>query len=141
MTKRELSCPSTSASDPDAAVFGIVSGTAREPDLIYLEQPVALSELPLPPDVPAAEMYRLVGSCAQRECGNWTGSRCRLGQQIAHDLPVVVDSAPPCSIRRTCRWFAEEGVPACLRCPQVVTHTHVPLREQARRAKRQLPVV
>ena len=24
-------------------------------------------------------------------------------------------------IRRTCRWFAQEGRAACLRCPQILT--------------------
>jgi len=33
----------------------------------------------------------------------------------------VVSELPSCQIRDTCRWFAEEGGAACLRCPQVVT--------------------
>jgi hypothetical protein len=36
-------------------------------------------------------------------------------------LPEVTDALPSCQIRPTCRWYAEIGRPACLRCPQVMT--------------------
>ena len=34
----------------------------------------------------------------------------------ADDRPV-----PRCAIRRTCRWFAQEGAAACHACPFVIT--------------------
>jgi hypothetical protein len=36
-------------------------------------------------------------------------------------LPEVVDILPACQVRRSCRWYAEQGGAACRRCPQVVT--------------------
>jgi len=36
-------------------------------------------------------------------------------------LPPVVDSLPPCTIRKECRWFAQEGAAACMRCPEITT--------------------
>jgi hypothetical protein len=36
-------------------------------------------------------------------------------------LPPVVDSLPPCVIRKECRWFAQEGAAACMRCPEITT--------------------
>ena len=36
-------------------------------------------------------------------------------------LDPVVDALPSCSIRNTCRWFADQERAACVRCPQVVT--------------------
>jgi hypothetical protein len=39
-------------------------------------------------------------------------------------LPAVVDVLPICTIRASCRWYAQEGRDACLRCPQVVTECH-----------------
>jgi hypothetical protein len=33
----------------------------------------------------------------------------------------VVDSLPPCTIRKECRWFAQEGAAACMRCPEITT--------------------
>jgi hypothetical protein len=143
MTKhdRELSCPSTSAADPDAKVFGIVVGSALEPEVVYLDQLESLAALPTLPDVPVTEMYRLVGTCTEGACAQWSGARCGLGRHVARELPAVVERLPSCSIRRSCRWFAEERAQACLRCPQVVTDTRVSLSEMARRARRQLPVV
>jgi hypothetical protein len=44
-----------------------------------------------------------------------------LAVRIVARLPEVVSSLPPCNIRRTCRWFAQEGGAACRRCPQIST--------------------
>ncbi len=36
-------------------------------------------------------------------------------------LPAVVDALPPCTIRKDCRWYAQEGAAACRRCPEITT--------------------
>src|SRR5436305_1818361 len=41
-------------------------------------------------------------------------------------VPPVVESLPPCRIRPSCRWFAEQGKHVCFRCPVIVTDNYVP---------------
>jgi hypothetical protein len=48
--------------------------------------------------------------------------RCRLASKIVRLLGESTAELPPCSIRQECRWWLQEGVSACLRCPQIVTH-------------------
>jgi hypothetical protein len=45
-----------------------------------------------------------------------------------------VESLPPCKIRHECRWFLQEGRPACRRCPQVITEVREPSAEFRRAA-------
>jgi hypothetical protein len=141
-----LSCPSTSARDPEARVFGVVLGSSEAPEVAYLKEPVLLSALDttLPPDVQPTEIYRLAGPCAQSACQHYSGSHCRLGEHLATTLNVVTRALPPCSIRHECRWFHEQRAQACLRCPQVVTEVQAPLGRRTspkREGKRLLPVV
>jgi hypothetical protein len=141
-----LSCPSTTARDPDARVFGVVLGGAEAPEIAYLPEPVPLSTIdtPLPPDVNPTEIYRLAGRCAKSDCQHYSGTHCRLGEHVATTLEVVTRALPPCSIRHECRWFHEQRAQACLRCPQVVTEVQAPLGRKTSpkgEVKRQLPVV
>lgn len=44
--------------------------------------------------------------------------------RIVEKLPAVVEQLPPCSIRRDCRWWQQEGKAACMRCPQIITDNY-----------------
>jgi hypothetical protein len=64
----------------------------------------------------------------QKACGQWTGSRCGIIDEVLAESGASVkpdDGAPvevpPCAIRATCRWFAQVGAAACGVCPEVVT--------------------
>ena len=46
--------------------------------------------------------------------------------RIVKNLPEVIEELLPCSIRRDCRWWQQEGKAACLRCPQVITDNYNP---------------
>lgn len=151
-TAGDLSCPSASAHSENPQVFGVVVGGADAPELAYLNEPVPLSEQLglLPDDVRPAEVFRMKSRCMGGSCQHYSesGSHCSLIKHIVEALPPVLDALPPCSIRRECRWFAEEKSQACLRCPQVVTDVpsvvpaFVPSSAApAGRARRQLPVV
>jgi hypothetical protein len=37
-----------------------------------------------------------------------------------------VSKPPRCAIRSQCQWWHQEGVSACLRCPQVLTNNVSP---------------
>ena len=139
------SCPSTTAADPDARVFGVVVGTADVPEVAYLAEPVPLSTASsaTPADVSATEIYRLAGRCVESQCQHYSGKHCRLGEHIVSSLEAVARALPPCSIRQDCRWFHEQRAQACLRCPQVVTEVAAlpPRASPHGEGKRQLPVV
>jgi hypothetical protein len=142
----ELSCPSASAYSENAQVFGVVMGTAEAAEVAYLDEPVPLAEqlAALPADVQPAEVFRMKSRCMGDACHHYSGSRCSLIKHIVESLPPVLEALPVCSIRRDCRWFAEEKAQACLRCPQVVTDMPAVLPRSvapATRGRRQLPVV
>ncbi|MBM0236503.1 hypothetical protein JNW88_03840 [Micromonospora sp. ATA32] len=76
-------------------------------------------------DRPVESQYRLAGPCVTSSCGFWTGEHCGLGERLATSYQEAVGPAetelPRCAIRRTCRWFAEQGAAACAACSHVVT--------------------
>ena len=101
--------------------------------LQYLDQP-----LPATPEVLAlaaplkpTEVFRLAATCAEHKCPHFDGADCRLASRIVRMLPPAVDALPPCTIRRDCRWFSQEGAAACRRCPEITTVTY-DLSQQAR---------
>ena len=77
--------------------------------------------LPWPRRSKPTEVFRLAATCAEHKCPHFDGADCRLATRVAKMLPPVVDSLPPCVIRKECRWFAQEGAAACLRCPEITT--------------------
>ncbi len=119
----ELTCPSAQPDMEGAQVFGVITGTPEAPRVAYLQgeatvdltQPEALGGLQ------PGHVFRIGARCEESRCQHFDGSRCMLARRIATQLPTVVDVLPRCRIRSTCRWFAEQGGAACLRCPQVVT--------------------
>jgi hypothetical protein len=127
-------CPSSQPNLADIVVFGVVEGTVEEPRVAYLEKAQPLNEELQTPSSPVkpTEMMRLASSCHEKGCVHFDGSECRLAMRIVEQLPTVTEILPACQIRSSCRWWQQEGKPACLRCPQVVTENHYvsPLLEQ-----------
>jgi hypothetical protein len=123
---RELLCPSAQPAMEGGQIFGIAGGTAEVPRITYLDRPIPITpEIaslahPVEPD----EVFRVAARCAEGRCVHFSGSRCELGQRAVMLLQPVVSSLPPCAIRPRCRWFAEQGRAACMRCPQIVTRKH-----------------
>jgi len=121
------SCPSAQPDMLEARVIGVLGGTAAEPRIAYLAQEavIAAAEIPPTPGVDPVEAFRLAARCEDHRCAQHVagaeGGRCGLGARIVAQLDPVVASLPSCTIRATCRWYAEQGREACLRCPQVVT--------------------
>ncbi|MGN9764388.1 hypothetical protein ACTMS2_04370 [Micromonospora sp. SD12] len=119
----ERMCPSTPAAN--ATVFlGMITPAGR---VAYVTPPlpaeVALAQAAT--DTPVESRYRLAGPCVTAKCGFWTGEHCGLGERVAASFREVAgpaeDDLPRCAIRRTCRWYAEQGRAACAACSQVVT--------------------
>lgn len=104
-------------------MFGIVGGDTGNPRLSYLQKGVVVPEEMLvpPAGISPTRIFRFAGECVGAQCAQFGGGQCQLGTKISQMLDPVTDAPPACTIRATCRWFAENGTAACVRCPQVVT--------------------
>ena len=121
-----LLCPSAQSHTEGAAVFAVVQGTATQPRAAYLDRIVPLTPeiaqtaAPINPE----EVFRMAAPCAANGCRHFGEGRCSLATRLVQLVPSVVASPPPCLLRPDCMWWRQEGVQACLRCPQVVTHMY-----------------
>ncbi len=123
----QTTCPSVQPDMEGARVFAVVGGTLDQPEVTYLDEAIPVTpeiwEMTAP--VHPSEVFRIGGDCAMSTaCMHFddTRSKCRLAIRTVRMAPVVVSKPPRCAIRRTCMWWHQEGVSACLRCPQVVTN-------------------
>jgi hypothetical protein len=116
-------CPSARPELEDSIIFGLISGTVTEPRVAYFKQPLPVTDelIAKASPVTPAEIFRTAATCAAKSCQHFDGKDCRLAMRIVEKLPAVVEEIPPCSIRRDCRWWQQEGKVACMRCPQVIT--------------------
>jgi hypothetical protein len=119
-------CPSAQPEMAGSTVFGLVQGTATDPRVAYLDRAVPLTPGILASAAPVAptEVFRIGAPCAGGCCQHFGEGRCRLATRLVQWLPPVVASAPPCALRPHCMWWRQEGVHACLRCPQIATQMH-----------------
>jgi hypothetical protein len=122
-----LMCPSADSQMPNSVIFGIVVGTAAAPHLVHLDRaiPVPPELLALAAPVQPTEIFRVAATCSEGACTHFDGANCRLTQRIVAELPTVTEQIPACAIRSTCRWWHQEGKPACLRCQQIVRDNYV----------------
>jgi hypothetical protein len=125
-TRHTTLCPNSEAEMPGALVFGVIAGTVTEPRIAYLEQPVSITDelLAKASPVKAHEVFRIASTCIEKSCQHFDGKDCRLARRFAAKLPPVVEELPDCSIRRDCRWWKQEGLAACVRCPQAIRYTY-----------------
>lgn len=128
MTDDAPLCPSAQPEMAGSVIFGVVGGTAQEPRVGYLAEPLPATaeRLALSAPVVPTEIFRLAAPCAGSACQHFDGATCRLAARTAELLRPVVDALPPCRIRPRCRWWLQEGKEACLRCPQIVTQAYAP---------------
>lgn len=119
-------CPSAQPEMKGAAVFAIIQGTAAEPRAAYLDQVVPLTAeiAALAAPISPTEVFRMSAPCAAHGCCHFGEGRCSLVGRLVQLVPAVVAAAPPCRLRPNCMWWLQEGVEACVRCPQVVTHLY-----------------
>jgi hypothetical protein len=132
----DIVCPSADADWRGAVAFGIIGGTPAGPLAKYLPEPVPVTAelLKLAGPVTPPEVFRFAASCLNSGCVHFQGNACSLASRVVKLLPAVMDRIPRCAIRASCRWWRQEGVAACHRCPQVVTENYHPsaaMREAA----------
>jgi hypothetical protein len=116
-------CPSARPEMAGAVIFGVVGGTAQEPRVAHLVQPLPVTDELLTLAAPASplQVFRTAAPCAASACAHFAENRCRLVSRIVDELPEAVEGLPACRIRPDCRWWQQEGKAACLRCPLIVT--------------------
>jgi hypothetical protein len=116
-------CPSAQPGMDQAQVLGVVNRTAEGSSVSYLNATLRVTEevLQLVSPAPPLRVLRIAARCEEERCTHFDGQICTLASRIVETLAVVTDSLPPCVVRKSCRWFAEQGRPACVRCPQIVT--------------------
>jgi hypothetical protein len=124
----DLLCPSAPPDWREAKLIGVVGGSAKEPRIRPLAEPLALTPdiLALSDPVTPTEVFRFAAPCASERCRHYQRGACGLAQKVVQLLPAIVDELPFCRIRADCLWFRQEGRAACVRCPQVVTDNAFP---------------
>ena len=120
---KQIDCPSAQPDHEEARIYGVVAGEPDRPRIAFLTgiRPVTPDLLALAGDAKPTQIFRIAAPCATGGCHHFTGGACSLAQRVVAMMPPVVAGLPSCQIRRTCRWFHQEGKAACFRCPQVVT--------------------
>lgn len=67
--------------------------------------------------------FRFAQPCAEGDCAHWVEDRCAV-IDAAVSSPQMNErprsALPRCSIRASCRWFAQWSVVACGVCPLVI---------------------
>ena len=116
-------CPSAQPGMDNCRVLGVVQQDGPAPRLVYLNEllPATDDVLAMSAPLKPTEVYRLAATCAEHKCPHFDGADCRLATRIVQILPAVVEALPPCTIRKDCRWYSQEGAAACRRCPEVTT--------------------
>lgn len=124
----ELLCPSAQPDQPGSSLIGVVEGTAEAPRVTYVGRPLpVLPEiLALAGPVAPTEVFRFAAPCAGSGCQHFDGGHCRLAEKFAKLVDGTDFGVPKCGIRPRCRWWREQGVDACARCPAVVTTHYSP---------------
>jgi hypothetical protein len=130
----ERMCPSTSAGH--ATVFlGMITPAGR---VAYVTPTVPAGTVldTLDSTESAESRYRFAGPCVTSSCGFWSGDHCGLGAKLAESYRETAgpgqNELPKCAIRRTCRWFAEQGAAACSPCSYVVTDSRADTADTSR---------
>ncbi len=116
-------CPSAQPGMDNCRVLGVVDHESPTPKIVYLNEILPATDEVLAQSAPLkpTEVFRLSATCAEHKCPHFDGMDCRLATRIVNMLPPVVDDLPPCTIRKDCRWFSQEGGAACKRCPEITT--------------------
>lgn len=123
-------CPSANHQAPQAVLFAVVGGTADKPDVAYLDKtyPITATLLHMAGALDPTEVFRFAAPCFKTGCPHFHAEQaaCQLAARVVEFAPVVVNKLAPCAIRSQCRWWQQEGMAGCQRCPQVVTLNYAP---------------
>ena len=124
--ERETTCPSAPP-EPGSALLGVVMGPRQ---VAYLNPGIPATQEMIDSlvssGIPIENRVRFSGPCMEHRCVQWAGKpgagRCGLIDHALEALSITEDATtlPHCSIRATCRWFAQHKRAACAACPEVI---------------------
>jgi hypothetical protein len=124
--ERETTCPSAPP-EPGSALLGVVMGPRQ---VAYLNPGIPATQEMIDSlvssGIPIENRVRFSGPCMEHRCVQWAGKpgagRCGLIDHALEALSITEDATtlPHCSIRATCRWFAQHKRKACAACPEVI---------------------
>jgi hypothetical protein len=119
-------CPSAPP-ELGSALLGVVMGKGQ---VAYVNPPVPATREMLDgfakSGVPIENRMRFSGPCMEHRCVQWVGApgagRCGLIDHALVELGITkeAETLPRCSIRATCRWFAQHRRAACAACPEII---------------------
>lgn len=124
-TRHNRSCPSSTA-HPGATLLGMVNENGS---VGFIETPITIDETFLQTageGIDLEKNFRFSSRCVQNGCQQWENGNCTVIQKIiaaAPDWHSQQPKLPACSIRSTCRWFAQEGAKACSYCVYITTNS------------------
>lgn len=127
VSSRPMTCPSWPCEE-GVQLLGVMTASGR---LAYVNPPTAVSagfveRVRSLGDGRPERRFRFAGPCIEGACPQWTGCGCGIADVIVAEHGAVVTASPrlpACTIRRSCRWFAQHGSTACRACPTVVADT------------------
>lgn len=123
--QRQYSCPSATCEE-GAILLGIVGA---EGVLGYLTPQMAVDAefcREAREGTKPETRFRFAQPCVEDRCAQWVGSHCDLIHQVLNSpegvriMDASYGALPKCSIRTTCRWFAQAAGRACAVCPWIV---------------------
>lgn len=121
--QKSLQCPSSMAT-PGAGLLGVrqEDGTiAILPQVLPVDE--TFIQIGQMDPVPLEQRFRFTNACIEKGCKQWNGKSCGVAKRVVRHMEKVNTSndLPPCGIRSSCRWYAQEGNNACKICSFVVT--------------------
>ncbi len=124
--RHETTCPSAPP-EPGSVLLGVVTGPGQ---VAYLNPGVPATQEMIDSlaasGIPVENRMRFSGPCMEHRCVQWAGKpgagRCGLIDHALEALSITEgpETLPHCSIRATCRWFAQHRRAACAACPEVI---------------------
>ena len=129
MSGEHLACPSARA-EPGNLLYGqVVEGRVHRLGTPLEVTPDFVDSVSA--NGPPERRFRFAGTCQEGRCAQWTGTGCGVIERVLTELaPPPSAALPRCFLRGNCRWYAQEGAPACAACSHVVTDRRTPIAAQ-----------
>lgn len=67
--------------------------------------------------------FRFANRCVQNACQQWNGKGCGIVDRVMDFISIEekIKKLPACGIRKSCRWYLQNGPNACAVCKFVIT--------------------
>jgi len=114
-------CPSA----PPGKETLLLGRFTEEGNLAFAAKPLRVTEAFLAAAAEGGDIgkrFRFTAPCLQHRCSRWRDGVCAVGEaavRVAGEFGEPT-SLPACYIRPQCRWFEQQGAPACRACPHIV---------------------